>query len=80
MIFHPSQVNDLKRRRSKRAQRPQQTPETFPLPRECGASVTMWVLYLVARFYVLVEMFAGLRTLPQSAYVCVDWTDFFPRV
>lgn len=80
MIFHPSQVSDLKRRRSQRASRPQQTPETFPLPWECGASVTMWVLYLVARFYVLVEMFAGLRILPQSAYVCVNWSDFVPHV
>lgn len=80
MVFHPSQVNDLKRRRSQRSARPQQTPETFPLPWECGASVTMWVLYLAARLYVLVEMFAGLRILPQSAYVCVKWSDFFPHV
>ena len=79
-VFHPSQVNDLKRRRGQRSSRPQQTPETFPLPWECGASVTMWVLYLAARLYVLVEMFAGLRILPRSAYVCVNWSDFFPHV
>ena len=80
MLVHPSQVKDLKRRRSQRPSRPQQTPATFPLPWECGASVTMWVLYLVARMYVLGEMFAGLRIQPQSAYVGVNWSDFLPHV
>ena len=79
MILHPSRVKDLKRARARRPQRAQPTPETFPLPWECGLSVTMWVLYLAARAYVLGEMFAGLRTLPISAYYCVNWSDFLPH-
>ena len=80
MIFHPSRVKELKVLRAQRPPRPQPTPETFPLPVECGASATMWILYLIARAYVLVEMFAGLRSLPRSAYVCVGWSNFFPHV
>lgn len=80
MVFHPSRVKEFKTLRGNRPPRPQPTPETFPLPWECGASCTMWVLYLVARTYVLVEMFAGMRKLEQSAYTCVQWSTFFPHV
>lgn len=79
-IFHPSQLKDLKEVRARRPPRAQPTPETFPLPLECGASVTMWIMYLIARGYVLIEMFAGLRVLPRSAYTCVEWADFLPHV
>ena len=80
VLIHRSRVKDLKRTRAERPPRAQQTPETFPLPWECGFGVLMWVLYLAARVYVLVEMFAGLRTQPISAYICVDWSNFFPHV
>lgn len=80
MIFHPSRVPEVKAIRKGRPPRVQPTPETFPLPWECGASVTMWVLYLIARAYVLVEMFVGLRIFPRSAYENVNWSSFFPHV
>ena len=79
VIFYPSKVPKVKALRKKRPPRAQSTPETFPLPWECGASVTIWVLYLIARTYVLVEMFVGLRTLPRSAYKDVDWSNFLPH-
>jgi hypothetical protein len=56
MIFQPSRLTELKRARKARPARPQPTPETFLLPWECGVSMTMWLLYLIARLYVLVEM------------------------
>lgn len=80
VIFRPSRLKELKRTRKERLPRPQPTPETFPLPWECGVSMTMWLLYLVARVYVLVEMFAGLRKLPRNAYDYVDWTSFLPHL
>lgn len=80
MVVHPSRVKEFKTLRRNRPPRPQQTPETFPLPWEFGFSSTMWVLYLVARIYVLVEMFVGLRRLPRSAYTCVQWSSFLPHV
>ncbi|KAI4114855.1 MAG: hypothetical protein LQ338_007945, partial [Usnochroma carphineum] len=80
VIFRPSQLKDLRKMRAERPRRPQPTPETFPLPIECGASATMWILYLIARAYVLIEMFVGLRILPRTAYVCVEWANFFPHI
>lgn len=79
-IFHPAQLKDLKQMRAQRPARTQPTPETFPLPLECGASATMWIFYLIARGYVLIEMFAGLRILPRSAFVSVEWANFLPHV
>ena len=80
MLAHPSRVKNLKKARAERPPRAQPTPETFPLPWECGFGVLMWVLYLAARAYVLVEMFAGLRVQPVSAYVCINWSTFVPHV
>ncbi|KAL9608011.1 MAG: hypothetical protein Q9167_007129 [Letrouitia subvulpina] len=57
VIFtHPSQTKAFRKDRKEMPPPPQPTPETFPLPWECGASTTMWVLYLIARAYVLVEI------------------------
>lgn len=80
MLINPSHVKDFKRARAQRPPRPQQTPETFPLPWECGFGVLMLLLYFAARAYVLAEMFAGLREQPLSAYICVNWSAFLPHV
>ncbi|KAL4920371.1 hypothetical protein BDW62DRAFT_16531 [Aspergillus aurantiobrunneus] len=80
MVFTPGKLEELKERRRLRPPRPQPTPADFPLRWECGVSATMALLYMIARVYTLVEMFAGLRELPANAYNCVEWVDFFPHI
>jgi hypothetical protein len=80
MMFTPSKLDELKKLRKLRPERPQPTPADFPLRWECGVSFTLGVLYIVARTYIIAEMFAGLRELPESAYACVNWINFLPHV
>ena len=40
----------------------------------------MILAYGLARTYILVEGFFGLRSLPVTAFLNVDWTQFFPHV
>jgi len=37
------------------------------------------VVYCFCRAFVILESFINLRALPPSAYVCVQWSDFFPH-
>jgi hypothetical protein len=37
------------------------------------------VLYPVARVYVLVESFAGLRSVDKGVYTTTEWTRFIPH-
>ena len=41
--------------------------------------IIMTILCVVARAYILVEDFIGLRRLPSSAYETVGWTDYLPQ-
>lgn len=78
-LFTPQKLPALLEERSNRPEEPQVTPEDFPEVWECGASGTIFEFYCVARAYVLIEMFIGLRNLPASAFVYVDWTTFLPH-
>ena len=40
----------------------------------------MMVSYCVARVYILVEDFVGLRRLPSSAFETVVWTQYLPQL
>ncbi|KAK4150807.1 squalene epoxidase-domain-containing protein [Chaetomidium leptoderma] len=39
-----------------------------------------YVLYILARIVIFVEIFAAFRAMPEDVYVCVDWTSFWPHV
>ena len=40
---------------------------------------TAYVLYIVARVFILVEIFAAFRAMPEDVYVCPEWTWFWPH-
>ncbi|KAK5659946.1 hypothetical protein OQA88_13411 [Cercophora sp. LCS_1] len=39
-----------------------------------------YVLYILARLLILVEIFTAFRAMPADAYRCPDWTWFWPHV
>lgn len=78
-LFTPKKLAALLEERNLRPEEPQLTPEEFPEPWECGASGSVFGLYLIARAFIIVEMFLGLRRLPESAFVYVNWTTFLPH-
>ena len=38
------------------------------------------ILYVLARVYILVEGFFGLRCMPAQLYRCVEWANFLPHM
>ncbi|CZT02216.1 uncharacterized protein RCO7_11055 [Rhynchosporium graminicola] len=40
----------------------------------------LMVTYTLARIYLMVEVFVGLRALPETAFVNVEWINFIPHV
>jgi hypothetical protein len=78
-LFTPNKLQALLEERSQRPEEPQLTPEEFPETWECGSSGIVFGLYCIARVFTVIEMFLGLRRLPKSAYVYVQWTIFIPH-
>jgi len=78
-FFTPQKLAALLEERSKQPEEPPLTPEEFPKAWECGASGTVFGLYLIARAFTVIEMFVGLRRLPTSAFAYVNWTTFLPH-
>ncbi|KAH0547593.1 hypothetical protein FGG08_000318 [Glutinoglossum americanum] len=40
----------------------------------------VWLPYSAARLYLVVEVFASLRSLPKGTYDTVEWTKFLPHI
>lgn len=53
--------------------------ETFTLQWDYIVA-TMWVLYLVVRVYIPMEMLVEMRKLSSCKSTCVQWTKFLPCV
>jgi len=39
-----------------------------------------YVMYILARVVIFVEIFASFREMPEDVYFDVDWTSFWPHV
>ena len=52
------------------------------LPRWAAVMVhsPVFVIYGLARAYIIVEGFVALRALPMSAFASVSWSDFIPHL
>lgn len=76
-LFWPSRLRDLEAR----LQETQHQGDTkqLPLKFEFWSIFPLACTYAVARLYLIVEAFVGLRTVEQSAYFDVDWTVYVPH-
>ncbi|KAF2193614.1 hypothetical protein K469DRAFT_549960 [Zopfia rhizophila CBS 207.26] len=55
-------------------------PRELPLAWEFWSIFPIAFIYAAARVYILVEALLGLRSLPLSAYLTVDWASLFPHI
>ncbi|KAF8242570.1 hypothetical protein K440DRAFT_565110 [Wilcoxina mikolae CBS 423.85] len=86
-VFKPSRLEGVKKaRQEKDATRQEKVakgeiePKELPLPAEFWSILPLAILYGAARFYIVVEVFFGLRSLEPSAYLNVNWSSFIPHV
>ncbi|KAI9714773.1 MAG: hypothetical protein M1820_000062 [Bogoriella megaspora] len=59
------------------AQRPN---KELPLVAEFWSILPLAVIYAFGRGYLLIEAFAGLRALEESAYISVNWAEIMPHI
>ena len=55
-------------------------PRKLPLKGEFWSIFPLALIYAIARTYLLVEAFVGLRNLEASAFVNVNWSKYLPHV
>ncbi|KAI2465000.1 hypothetical protein F4781DRAFT_425097 [Annulohypoxylon bovei var. microspora] len=80
-FMDPKKLPEFEKARSERlTQQEARDPTELPLPWEFWTILPIAILYGVARLYLLVEAFLELRALDGTAYVNVEWSDFFPHI
>ncbi|KAF2467372.1 uncharacterized protein BDR25DRAFT_235064 [Lindgomyces ingoldianus] len=67
------ETEEEKREREMKESRP------MPLPWEVALILPLVIIYLLARFYMVVEVFLGLRILPLSVFNTVPYIDLIPH-
>ncbi|KAM0801061.1 hypothetical protein BDR22DRAFT_848925 [Usnea florida] len=55
-------------------------PKSATLALTVPAAVVTFLLYIIARIFMIVEVFLSLRALPASAYESVQWSSFIPHI
>jgi hypothetical protein len=55
-------------------------PIQLPLKGEFWGIFPLALIYAMARGYILVEAFLGLRSLPLSAFLSIQWTNVIPHI
>jgi hypothetical protein len=76
-FFHKlKRLEDIEQLRSEKAAEPRK----LPLKGEFWSIFPLALIYAVARGYLLVEAFLGLRDLEASAFANVNWSAYIPHV
>jgi hypothetical protein len=47
---------------------------------EFAINLLLMVSYTLSRIYLMVEVFVGLRALPETAFQSVNWANFIPHL
>lgn len=78
-IFKRDKMEEFRRARAEKL--PEATePTVLPLPWEFWTIFPLALLYGFARMFLLVEGFAELRAAPSSAFVSVNWSQYWPHM
>lgn len=78
--FRPAQAEAAEETRMARLARKTSRTKTLPSKWEFWCIFPLAVIYAAARGYQIVEIFVGLRALPQATYEQVNWTHFLPHI
>lgn len=81
-IVNPERLEELEKARTAKLQREEtwKVTRVQPLPWEFWSIFPLAIAYGIARGYLIVEAFLGLRHLEASAFENVEWANFLPHV
>lgn len=65
---------------ARKLRRAARKPKQLPMPWEFWSITPIAITYGIARFYILIETFMGLRSLEKSAYFILEWSDYLPHI
>lgn len=77
-IFYPEKMEE--REIARKLRRAARKPKQLPMPWEFWSITPIAITYGIARFYILIETFMGLRSLEKSAYFILEWSDYLPHI